>query len=309
MDLKGEKIAVLAGGTSSEREVSLVSGRAVYEALREKGCDVFLVDPIDKNFIEVLKAAGTTIAFIALHGSFGEDGTVQHLLDEAGIPYTGSGPFASQLAFDKSQAQALFKKLAFRIPEFIVFGKLTDFRGLRPFSLPVVVKPAMAGSSVGVTIVRQETEYEAACLKAFEHSNKVLVEQFIEGRELTVGILGNRALPAVEVLPKRSFYDYEAKYQDTGTTYECPAKLSARESVRLSQVALDAFHALGCEVMARADFILSRQGEPFLLEVNTIPGLTGKSLLPKAAKASGIEFYDLCTKILELSLTKAPVTI
>lgn len=299
MNLTREKIAILCGGPSCEREVSLVSGRAVEEALGSRGIRTLTVDPdVQGKFVETLKAEGVTSVFVALHGMFGEDGTVQKILEDAGIPYTGSGPEASRSAFDKARAQELFRRAGLPIPEFRVLQQLQS----APFSFPLVVKPACAGSSVGVTIVRDASGYEAALKEAFRWSSQVLVERFIAGRELTVGILGDRPLPVVEIAARREFYDYQAKYQNAGTEYRVPADLPDALRERVQQLALSAYRELGCRVMARADIMLAANGEPYLLEVNTIPGLTGRSLLPKAAGAAGIDFPGLCVKILELSL-------
>lgn len=299
-------IAVLAGGPSCEREVSLVSGRAVFDALRSKGIDAVIIDPAD-NVVDEIKKAGATAAFIALHGSFGEDGTIQKLLEEGGIAYTGSGVEASRRAFDKSIAQSVFKERGLRVPDFLVIRKGDSLPAENTLGYPLVVKPATCGSSVGISILKSGDLFREACAKAREYSDTILLERYIQGRELTVGLLGGQVLPAVEVVPLRSFYDYQAKYQDTGTRYECPAKLSASEAQTLKEMALESMRELGCSVLCRADFILAPDGRPYLLEVNTIPGLTGKSLLPKAAKAAGIDFPDLCVRILQLSLEKAKV--
>ncbi len=295
-----EKITVLAGGPSCERAISLLSGQAVYEALRSQGLAVRLMDP-DDTMIARLKKDGTTAVFIALHGAFGEDGTVQAMLDEAGIPYTGSDAKASRIAFDKSESQRLFQKAGLVVPDFTVLEKPRPLPARQKLKLPVVVKPSSCGSSVGVTIVRNPEEFSKAVDLAFTFSERVLVERYIEGRELTVGILDDQPLPIVEVIAQRKFYDYEAKYRDSGTRYEFPAKLSAEEAEKVSSAALRAYQVLGCLHFARTDVILANDGTPYVLEVNTIPGLTSKSLLPKAAKAQGIDFPDLCVKIIELA--------
>ena len=299
-----EKIAVLAGGISCEREVSLISGKSVYDALSEIGYPVMLVDAVD-GFMEKLTRENVTFAFIALHGTFGEDGTVQRLLEEKGIAYTGPGPEASQLAFDKEAAQALFKKEGVRVPDFAVLHSEAEIGKKALFPFPVVVKPCKAGSSVGVSIVREAGAYAQACRDAFRFSDAVLVDRFVDGRELTVGFLGEEALPVVEVIAKREFYDYDAKYKDTGTVYEFPAKLTEAQRRLVVEEAEKAYRALGAEVMSRVDLILGKDGLPYVLEINTIPGLTPKSLLPKAARAAGIHFPELCVKIMQLSMAKA----
>lgn len=300
-DWRNEKIAVLAGGSSCEREISLISGKAVVDALLAKGFDACLVDPIG-DFLTGLKRDGIFFVFLALHGTFGEDGTIQSILDEAGIAYTGSGADASRKAFDKSRAQALFRGAGLVVPSFAVLKPDEKTQVPEGIAFPLVVKPATAGSSVGVSLVFEESDFKKACEEAFHYSDAVLVEQYIHGRELTVGILGEEALPIVEVVSGRVFYDYQAKYKDSTTRYEVPARLEAGVADAVTAVALKAYRLLGGEVMARADIILNEaDGKPYLLEVNTIPGLTGKSLLPKAASARGIDFADLCVKILDCS--------
>ena len=297
------KIAVLAGGPSCEREISLLSGGAVLDALVSKGHSAQLLDPLG-DFIPELRALGASFVFIALHGLFGEDGTVQRLLEKEGIPYTGSGPAASEIAFDKARAQSLFRRRGIRAPDFQIF-KRNERAPAERLAVPCVVKPAMAGSSVGISLVFEESHAQQALDEAFRYSDTVLVERYVSGRELTVGILGDEVLPIVEVIPKRTFYDYEAKYGDSGTRYEAPARLEEETASEVRQAALEAYRALGCEVFARADVMLSKEdGKPYMLEVNTIPGLTGKSLLPKAAKASGVDFPGLCVRILELSMSR-----
>jgi len=292
-------IAVLAGGPSCEREVSLVSGRAVAEALASKGFSVFTLDPPD-DLAAALAARGADLVFIALHGTFGEDGTVQRLLDAAGIPYTGPGAEASERTFDKAVTQKLLRAAGIPVPEFTIArrgGPVPDLA-----APPFVVKPACSGSSVGITIVRDPREIPEALRLAFEHSDEVLIERYVEGRELTVGVLGGRALPVVEIIPGRKFYDYQAKYGDAGTRYEAPARLDEALAARVRDVALSTCRALGCGLLARVDLILDPGGSPYVLEANTVPGLTGRSLLPKAAAAAGIDFPGLCVKIMELSL-------
>jgi D-alanine-D-alanine ligase len=303
----GAKIAVLSGGPSCEREVSLISGNAVLAALKERGYDAFLVDPdVRGDFAVSLKSAGVSAAFIALHGTFGEDGAVQEILDRAGIVYTGSGPEASRVSFDKSLTQKLLREKGIGIPEFVT-ARAEEVPVL-PFGVPLVVKPSNSGSSVGVTILHDASGYAAALKEAFKYSSIAVVERFIDGRELTVGILGGRALPVVEVVAASGFYDYEAKYKSDLTRYDAPARITPREASAVTTAALKTYEALGCEVMARVDVILGADGRPYVLEANTIPGLTGKSLLPKAAKAAGIEFPDLCVRILELSFKRQRVT-
>ena len=301
-----EKVAVLAGGTSCEREVSLVSGKAVFEALTVLGYPVILVDAVD-DFISKLQGENVTFAFLALHGTFGEDGTVQRLLESKGIAYTGPGPESSQLAFDKEVAQKTFEREGVRVAPFSILHSEEDLNKKPVFGFPCVVKPTKAGSSVGVTIVRDASGYKKACHEAFRYSDAVLVDRYIAGRELTVGILGEEPLPIVEVILKREFYDYEAKYHDVETRYQFPAVLTEGERRAVVDEALKAYRALGGEVMGRVDLILGEDGLPYVLEINTIPGLTPKSLLPKAARAAGIHFPELCVKIMSLSMAKGKV--
>ncbi len=301
-----EKMAVLAGGTSCEREVSLISGKAVFEALSELGYPVLLVDAVG-DFMSRLKRENVTFAFIALHGTFGEDGTVQRLLEAEGIAYTGPGPEASELAFDKEAAQQVLQKQGVRVPAFVVLHSEVDVASTLPFKFPVVVKPTRSGSSVGITIVREKAGYQEACIKAFRESDAVLVDCYIPGREVTVGVLGEEPLPVGEVIPGRDFYDYEAKYRDPQTRYEFPAKLTDEERKAVVEEAMKAYRALGGEVLSRVDLILGKDGLPYVLEANTIPGLTPKSLLPKAARAAGIHFSELCVKIMSLSMAKGKI--
>lgn len=297
------KIAVLAGGPSCEREISLMSGQAVLEALTSKGHSAVMLDPVE-GFIPRLKTLEASFVFIALHGAFGEDGTVQRLLEKEGIPYTGSGPAASEMAFNKAKAQSLFRRMGIRVPDFQILKK-SGLPGIQKLPIPCVVKPAQGGSSVGISLVFEERHAEQAIRNAFRHSDTALAERYVPGRELTVGILGDEPLPIVEIIPRRKFYDYQAKYRDRGTRYETPALLKDETASQVQRIALEAYRALGCAVFARADFMLSKEdGKPYLLEVNTIPGLTGRSLLPKAAKASGVDFPELCVRILELSMNR-----
>jgi len=301
-----EKIAVLAGGPSCEREVSLISGRSVHEALLALGQPVLLVDAVG-DFMEKLIKENISLAFIALHGTFGEDGTVQRLLEKEGIAYTGPGPGVSERAFDKEISQGLFQKEGICIPSFGVLRSVSEGLKKAPVDFPLVIKPAKSGSSVGVSILKDPSGYKKACEEAFGYSDTVIVESYIPGRELTVGILGDEALPVVEVISGREFYDYEAKYKDPATRYEFPARLTQAQTKSVVAEAMKAYRAIHGEVMSRVDIILGRDGKPYVLEVNTIPGLTPKSLLPKAAYAAGIHFPELCARIIALSMEKIRV--
>jgi D-alanine-D-alanine ligase len=294
------RIAVLLGGFSSEREVSLRSGAAVAKALRERGHEVCEVDVRDER-VAGLDGARPDVAFIALHGAFGEDGGVQALLESKGIPYTGSGPAASRRAMDKVEAKDRFLAAGVPVAPHITVRRDEGERGvlerILAFGMPVVVKPRAEGSSVGVTIHKVPDALDRGLAEAFRYHPEALVERFIAGRELTVGILEDRALPVVEMKPAREFFDYEAKYQDDRTVYIVDPPLGAAERERVQAAARDAHRALGCEGFSRVDLILTAAGEPCMLEVNTVPGLTERSLLPKAARAAGIEFPELCERI------------
>ena len=301
IDWTKRKVAVLAGGASRGRGNSLILGKTVTDALISKGIPAVMLDPMG-DFLPVLRDMGPTLVFLALHGTFGEDGTIQKILEDEGIPYTGSGVKASETAFDKSRAQYLFQKADIWVPEFMTIEQSKPVVLPKKFFFPIVVKPATSGSSLGVSILFKHEDYEKAVFSAFQYSDRVLVERYIQGRELTVGFLADKPLPVVEVIAQRKFYDYEAKYKDNATRYEFPAKLSVDEARLVSEMASRAYRVLGCKVMARADIILGEDKKPYVLEVNTIPGLTHKSLLPKAASAAGIDFTELCVRILDLSM-------
>jgi len=294
------RIAVLKGGPSSEREVSLRTGAAVAGALRSLGYEV---EEIDVTTHEVTIPAGIDFVFISLHGTFGEDGTVQAMLESRGIPYTGCGIAASRLAFDKEASKDLFRAAGIPTPA----GFAVPRGGALPerMAMPVVVKPSKQGSTVGMSFVFSEVDLDAALSKAWEFDEHVLVEQFIKGREFTVGILGKQALPPVEIVPKQGFYDYENKYTAGATDYYCPARIDEETTRRIQKAALLAHRVLCCQVYSRVDVMLDESGRPFVLEVNTIPGMTATSLLPKAAAAAGIDFAGLCRRILELSVEAA----
>lgn len=290
------RISVLDGGISAEREVSLRTGAAVVVALRGLGHEVTEVVVESKDF---RLPAGCEVAFIALHGTFGEDGEVQRILEGRGVPYTGCGPASSARAFDKLASKRAFVAAGVPTPEFAVCGPGTDRPPIAP---PLVVKPPRQGSSVGVTRVTDASRWRDALDEALRFDDPVLVEKMIVGRELTVGILGDEALPVVEIVPHEGFYDYANKYTAGRTEYQCPASLPGGATGRVQAAALAAHRSLGCEVYSRVDVLLDADGAPSVLEVNTIPGMTETSLLPKAAAASGIPFGDLCERILGLSL-------
>jgi D-alanine-D-alanine ligase len=299
--LLGKKIAVLCGGPSSEREVSLRSGSAVTVALRSLGADAFEIDVRDGNFY---LPTSTELAFNALHGTFGEDGTIQAILEERGIPYTGEGEECSRLAFDKIESKKRFVEHGVPTPPY-----LTLQEGEIPhLPLPYVVKVPCQGSSVGVYLVKSITERDTALEKAFAQADTILVEAMVSGRELTVGVLGETALPIIEIRPRGGFYSYENKYTWTNrggaAEHECPARLSRREREIVESAAMAAHRSLELEIYSRVDLILDANREPQVLEVNTIPGMTETSLLPEAAAAAGISMSQLCECIVRLSLER-----
>jgi len=295
-----KKIAVLMGGPGSEREVSLATGRGVSKALRSLGAEVVDVDVHDENFV---LPKDVDLAFIAIHGTFGEDGELQKILEARGVPYTGDGVEASRAAFDKILSKEKFREHNVVTPKWEVIEG-----GQRPtIAVPLVVKPARQGSTVGVVIVRKERELDAALAEADKYDRKLLIEEFVSGRELTIGVLGDQALPILEIIPKGGFYDFNNKYPflnpqaGGGAEHVCPAKIDPNKTKQIQEQALRAFRALGLVVYARVDVLLSDSGDPFVLEVNNIPGMTETSLLPEAAAAAGINYVDLCTRIIALS--------
>src|SRR5438067_124971 len=307
--LTNKKIAVLKGGPGSEREVSLASGLGVAKALRERGAEVFEVDVTGPDFA---LPENVDIAFNIIHGTFGEDGQLQQILEERGVPYTGEGVEGSRAAFDKIETKKRFVECGIPTAEFEVIKA-----GERPaFPLPFVVKAPRQGSSVGISIVKQPENIEAALHECGKYDDHLLVEKFIAGKELTVGIVGDEALPVIEICPKHhaspdaapDFYDFENKYPFLnpqargGATHLCPAPLSQKQTRLVQEVALAAHGALALEVYSRVDVLLTEDGKPFVLEINTIPGMTEASLLPEAAAAAGISYGDLCERIIELSL-------
>jgi D-alanine-D-alanine ligase len=298
------RIGVLMGGSSSERAISLKSGQAVYRTLKAKGLDVVRLD-IYNNFVKKIKQAKIACAFIALHGEFGEDGRIQKILETLGIPYTGSGVTASHLCLDKIASRKIFKQYNIPVPEYYTLNRRSWQKGLKEINLkfPVVVKPSSQGSSIGVTFVPGPAELNRALRYALKYDRAIIIERYIAGREITVGILQEQALPVVEIVPKRSFFDFSAKYEKGASDYIVPAKLPVGHYRATQRLGLLAHQALGCSVFSRVDMILSKSG-PIVLEVNSIPGLTATSLLPMAAGAYGISFTQLCLKIVQSALKK-----
>lgn len=333
------KIGVILGGPSSERDISIRSGKAISNALRNRGHTVIEIgenSPIEEGIL----TSGIDIAFIALHGRYGEDGTVQQFLEDTGIAYTGSGPVASKKALDKHIAKTIFSEKNIPTPEYILIdvnpvrskphsppkagtpeiGERTS-NEVKPnsierdlnltiseikdkLSFPVVLKPVDEGSSIGLSIVKQEDELKGAIIEASKYNRKIIVEKYISGSEITVGILGNAPLAVVQIVPKKGFYSYEAKYTSGMTDYIVPARLPPDVYRKVQYLGLAAHNALGCRDFSRVDIRLDPNGNPWVLEVNTIPGFTQTSLLPKSAKAVGIEFSELCERILELALIR-----
>lgn len=299
------RIGVLMAGPSSEKKISLKSGRAVCEALKKAGLNVVPVivktDRQEDN-IRLLRHKKIDCAFIALHGRFGEDGGIQKILGALNIPYTGSGVKASGLAMDKIASRRIFQRHGLKVPRYKVL-KRDSYRGicLNDLSLPLVVKPATHGSSIGLSIAIQTKDILPAIKRAFQFDQRIIIEEYVKGRELTVGILGDNPMPVIEIIPKHDFFDYQAKYKKGLTDYIVPAKLSPEVSCRVKQAGLEAHRLLGCFGCSRVDIILDPENEPVVLEVNTIPGLTSTSLLPKAAKETGIDFISLCLKLIKLA--------
>ena len=289
------------GGKSAEREISLKSGTMVLNALRKSGVDAHAFDPRDSG-LEALKQQGYARAFIALHGRFGEDGTVQGALEYLGIPYTGSGVMASALAMDKWRTKLLWHAAGLPTPAYRLMDARTDPAVLAArLGLPLMVKPAREGSSIGMSKVTSVEKIAPAYELAAGYDDVVIAERFIEGMELTAAILGDEPLPLIRLETPREFYDYQAKYFADDTRYICPCGLPADKERALQQTALEAFRVLGCSGWGRVDLMLDRDGNPQLLEVNTIPGMTDHSLVPMAARAKGISFESLAVRILDMA--------
>jgi D-alanine-D-alanine ligase len=292
------KVAVLMGGTSAEREISLISGKAVLAALREKGVDAHAFDPATMPLWD-LRKEGVARAFVILHGRHGEDGTVQGTLELMGIPYTGSGVMASALAMDKWRTKLVWQAAGVATPKYRMLTAGQDFaRVIAELGLPLIIKPAREGSSIGVTKVNNAAEFAPAFELALQLDPLVIAEEFVTGEELTAAVLDDVALPLVRIEAPEGQYDYQNKYFTDAVRYSCPAGVSAALEAEIGATVLRAFQVLGCRGWGRADLILRPDGSYSLLEMNTAPGMTGHSLVPMAAKAAGISFAELVVKIL-----------
>jgi D-alanine-D-alanine ligase len=297
-NLKDKTIGVLMGGLSPEQEVSIVTGNSVIEALKRKGLMALPIHA-DHQIGKTLLSNPIDLAFIALHGTFGEDGCIQGLLEYFKIPYTGAGVMGSALAYDKLKSKEILKFHGIPTADYEVFYKNSNEKADRTLDLPVVVKPINQGSSLGISIVKNENEWEPALKTAFAYSEEVIVEKFIEGKLLAIGMNGMEPMPIIHIRPKSGFYDYEAKYTSGKTEYICPAELKEDEVDRCRQVSKQVFQVLRGRGFPRVDVILNDAGIPFVLEMNTVPGMTPTSLLPMAAQKMGLEFDDLVVEILK----------
>ena len=301
-----DKIAVLSGGTSAEREVSLNSGAAVLAGLREGGVNAHLVDPKETD-VTRLKEMGFAKVFIALHGRGGEDGTLQGLLDIIGLPYTGSGVMASAISMDKLRSKLLWQGAGLPVAPWVAMTRREFEQGLdasvteriAALGLPVIVKPSREGSSVGMSKVDEAGDISSALALAFQHDEEVLIEKWLSGPEFTVAMLGEEILPSIRIQPAGTFYDYEAKYLSDETQYFCPAGLEAEREAELQSLVLKAWNVLGCRGWGRIDVMLDGDGQFYLLEANTSPGMTSHSLVPMAARQAGMSFSQLVVRILD----------
>ncbi|MBM3350561.1 MAG: D-alanine--D-alanine ligase [Betaproteobacteria bacterium] len=298
------KVAVLLGGKSGEREVSLKSGSAVLAALKRQGVDAHAFDPAEHPLHDL---EHFDVCVISLHGRFGEDGAMQGALELLGIPYTGSGVMASAIAMDKWRTKMIWSAAGIATPAFELVSSDSDFDAIeKRLGLPLFVKPANEGSSIGISKVKHAGGLKAAYELAAQSDPLVIAEQYVGGGEYTVGILGKpdngfQALPVIRIVPKNEFYDYEAKYLREDTEYRCPSGLSPEQEARIQQEALQAFEVVGCSGWGRVDFLMDEHGQHYFLELNTSPGMTDHSLVPMAAKAAGISFDELVMRILELA--------
>ncbi|MEG6585945.1 D-alanine--D-alanine ligase [Dendrosporobacter sp. 1207_IL3150] len=304
--MKNKKIAVLMGGPSAEREVSLNTGSAILNALLDKGYNAIGLDLEPNRIFEQLLANNIEVVFNAIHGKYGEDGVLQGVFELLNIPYTGSGLLASAMAMDKAISKRMFLSADIPTPRSRLYDKDKSKQDITlevsaEFGIPVVVKSSAQGSSIGVTIVESESQLPEAINQAFEYSDSILVEEFVVGKEVTVAVWGDQnpqALPIIEIVPFSGKYDYKSKYTRGATEYIIPAKIDQETVSSVNQAANAAYKILGCRGIARVDIIIDKQNKPYVLEVNTIPGMTATSLVPKSAAAAGISFADLCERLL-----------
>ncbi|MDR2789128.1 MAG: D-alanine--D-alanine ligase [Candidatus Accumulibacter sp.] len=293
------KVAVLSGGASAEREISLLSGARVLDALRRQGIDARAFDPAERRLDEI---RAFDRVFIALHGRHGEDGTIQGMLELMGIPYTGSGVMASAIGMDKWRTKLLWRSIGLPVPDFAMLDSRSDFDAIESrLGLPLFVKPVSEGSSIGVSKVCRPGRLRDAWVEAARHDSPVIAERGILDGEYTVAILGDEALPVVRIVPATNFYDYEAKYLRDDTRYLCPCGLSGTRERELRAQSLEAFRVLGCRGWGRVDFLMDERGGAYFLEVNTSPGMTDHSLVPMAARAAGISYEQLVARVLALA--------
>ncbi len=308
--LSHHRIGVLMGGCSSEKEISLKTGHAIAQALTAGGCQVVPIElqrHAEEEVLEAVTKNNISLVFIAMHGAFGEDGTLQAILEKKNIPFTGSDSRASRLAMNKGTTQQIMRQNGIDIPEYRIIEDMSaglDTLTNEIHRCPLVVKPAAEGSSVGITIIRHPSEVPLALEQALALGQQALLERYIPGREITVGLLGDQALTPIEIRPREGFFDFKAKYEKGRTEYLIPAPISGQATRAVQEVARRAFDLLGCRDFARADFILDEQDRPFFLEMNTIPGFTSTSLLPMAARQAGLSFEDLCLRILGYALKR-----
>ena len=296
------KVAVLMGGESAEREISLESGKAVYQALCSAGIDAHAID-FNKSEFGQLMQSDFDRAFIALHGRGGEDGTIQGALQTIGLPYTGSDVMSSAIAMDKVRCKAIWSASGLPTPQVVELDENTDWDNVvEKLSLPIMVKPAREGSSVGASKVIQAEDLSSAWKQANEYDDRVMAESWVEGSEYTIPILGDTVLPMIKLETKRDFYDYQAKYEDDDTQYICPCGLDADVETSLGELALHASKSVGVSGWCRVDLMVDKENKPWLIEVNTVPGMTSHSLVPMAAKQAGLSFEQLAVQILATSL-------
>lgn len=308
-------VAVLMGGKSLEREVSLHTGKRVSQALKEKGYPVTTID-VDEHLVFQLKRKKYHLAYIALHGQYGEDGTVQELLEILHIPYTGTGIYGSMIGMDKALSKEIFKREKIPTPDFYALssGAIKEMgasavlnRIAKKIGLPIVVKPSAQGSALGIKFVYKNEQLPTAILGALSYGDKIILEKYIEGKEIALSVLGNKnpmALPIVEIVPKKGFFDFQSMYTMGMTDYYIPARISTKLTKKIQDLSIKVFNVLQCSNVARVDIIIGKDNIPYVLEINTVPGMTETSLLPMAAENAGINFPDLVEKIVKLSLAK-----